>query len=62
MPQSLVENFVHIVFSTKYRQPLRGDVQEHSLEGYAQNKVIAGLCLNFAIFMHSNKSNAYETF
>lgn len=41
MGQSLVKNYLHIVFSTKYRQPLITDVIENELYAY-----LAGICKN----------------
>ena len=34
MPQSLAKNYIHIVFSTKYRQPFITDDIEHALVAY----------------------------
>jgi putative transposase len=42
MGQSLVKNYVHIVFSTKYRQKLIDPDFEHELFAY-----IGGICKNF---------------
>jgi len=39
MGQSLVKNYLHIVFSTKYRQPLITTAIEHSLYEY-----LGGIC------------------
>lgn len=39
MSQSLVKNYVHIVFSTKYREPLIGEEVEHELYAY-----LGGIC------------------
>ena len=39
MPQSLVRNYVHIVFSTKYRQPLIQEPVEPELHQY-----LGGIC------------------
>lgn len=41
MGQSLVKNYLHIVLSTKYRQPLISDVIENELYAY-----LAGICKN----------------
>jgi REP element-mobilizing transposase RayT len=41
MGQSLVKNYVHIVFSTKYRQPLIQPPYEAELHGY-----LSGICKN----------------
>lgn len=41
MGQSLVKNYVHIVFSTKYRQPLIVPSIEGDLHGY-----LVGICRN----------------
>jgi putative transposase len=41
MPQSLVKNYVHIVFSTKYRQPLILPSIETELHNY-----LGGICKN----------------
>lgn len=41
MPQSLVKNYVHIVFSTKYRQPLITTEIEPELYAY-----LGGICKN----------------
>ena len=41
MGQSLVKNYVHIVFSTKYRQPLIQPPYEAELHGY-----LGGICKN----------------
>ncbi len=41
MPQSLVKNYIHIVFSTKNRLPLIDQEIESALHGY-----IAGICNN----------------
>lgn len=41
MPQSLVKNYVHLVFSTKYRQPLIDKVIQPELYAY-----IGGVCKN----------------
>lgn len=40
MPQSLVQNFLHIVFSTKYRKPLISDEIAQDLYRY-----MGGICL-----------------
>ncbi|WP_278380315.1 IS200/IS605 family transposase [Chryseobacterium arthrosphaerae] len=42
MPQSLVKNYVHIVFSTKYRNDFIDEEIEQELYSY-----IAGLCRDF---------------
>ena len=39
MGQSLVKNYVHIVFSTKYRQPLINEAIENELYSY-----LSGIC------------------
>lgn len=39
MPQSLVKNYIHIVFSTKYRQPLIDEYIEKELHSY-----LGGIC------------------
>ena len=39
MGQSLVKNYIHIVFSTKYRQPLIHPTIENELYSY-----IGGIC------------------
>ena len=39
MGQSLVKNYIHIVFSTKYRQPLIHQTEEHELYSY-----LGGIC------------------
>ena len=39
MSQSLVKNYVHIVFSTKYRQPLIHELEEKELHAY-----LGGIC------------------
>src|SRR5258706_2373431 len=39
MSQSLVKNYLHITFSTKYRQPLIDEVVEKELHAY-----LGGLC------------------
>ena len=39
MSQSLVKNYLHIVFSTKYRQPLIDEAIEKELHSY-----LAGIC------------------
>ena len=39
MGQSLVRNYLHIIFSTKHRQPLINDAIEHELHAY-----IGGIC------------------
>jgi putative transposase len=39
MPQSLVKNYVHIVFSTKYRQPFIAQKFENELHKY-----LGGIC------------------
>ena len=39
MGQSLVKNYIHIVFSTKYRQPLIDDIIEAELHAY-----LGGIC------------------
>ena len=39
MPQSLVKNYLHIVFSTKHRQPLIDETIEKELHTY-----LAGVC------------------
>ena len=39
MGQSLVKNYLHIVFSTKYRQPLINEVVENELYSY-----LGGIC------------------
>jgi putative transposase len=41
MGQSLVKNYVHIVFSTKYRQPLIRSPYEEELHSY-----LGGICKN----------------
>lgn len=41
MSQSLVKNYVHIVFSTKYRKPLIHPPYEAALHGY-----LGGICKN----------------
>lgn len=41
MGQSLVKNYLHIVFSTKHRQPLINDAIEHELHAY-----LGGICKN----------------
>jgi len=41
MGQSLVKNYLHIVFSTKQRQPLITDDIEHALHAY-----LGGICKN----------------
>lgn len=41
MPQSLVKNYVHIVFSTKHRQPLITPSVESELHAY-----LGGICKN----------------
>jgi putative transposase len=45
MPQSLVKNYVHIVFSTKYRQPLITSMIENELHAY-----MGGICKNLECF------------
>jgi REP element-mobilizing transposase RayT len=39
MGQTLVKNYIHIVFSTKYRQPLIHQTEEHELYSY-----LGGIC------------------
>ena len=39
MPQSLVKNYIHIVFSTKYRKPLMDKPIQKKLHAY-----LAGIC------------------
>ena len=39
MGQSLVKNYLHIIFSTKYRQPLISDAVEGELYSY-----LGGIC------------------
>src|SRR4051794_26166020 len=41
MGQSLVKNYLHIIFSTKYRQPLIHEVIENELYAY-----LGGICKN----------------
>jgi len=41
MSQSLVQNYLHIIFSTKYRQPLIDEKIENELFSY-----LGGICLN----------------
>ena len=41
MGQSLVKNYMHIIFSTKYRQPLIYEPVEHELHAY-----LGGICKN----------------
>jgi REP element-mobilizing transposase RayT len=41
MGQSLVKNYIHIVFSTKYRKPLIQQTEEHELYSY-----LGGICNN----------------
>ena len=41
MGQSLVKNYIHIVFSTKYRQPLIHSLYENELHSY-----LGGICKN----------------
>lgn len=41
MSQSLVKNYIHIVFSTKYRQPLIQSQYEQELHNY-----LGGICKN----------------
>lgn len=41
MPQSLAKNYIHIVFSTKYRQPFITDDIEHALFAY-----LGAMCKN----------------
>ncbi len=41
MGQSLVKNYIHIVFSTKHREPLINDSIEEELHGY-----LGGICNN----------------
>lgn len=41
MGQSLVKNYLHIVFSTKYRQPMITEVIESELHAY-----LGGICKN----------------
>jgi putative transposase len=45
MGQSLVKNYMHIVFSTKHRQPLILPSVETSLHGY-----IGGICNNLECY------------
>ena len=45
MGQSLVKNFIHIIFSTKYRQPLILDEVSSELYSY-----IAGICRNLECY------------
>ena len=42
MAQSLVKNYIHIVFSTKYREPLIYEPVEHELYAY-----LGGICKGF---------------
>lgn len=39
MPQSLVKNYIHIVFSTKHRQPIIPTLFENEIHSY-----LAGIC------------------
>lgn len=41
MGQSLVKNYLHIIFSTKYRQPLISEPVENELHAY-----LGGICKN----------------
>ena len=45
MGQSLVKNYIHIIFSTKYRQPLILDEVSSELYSY-----IAGICRNLECY------------
>jgi putative transposase len=45
MPQSLVKNYIHIVFSTKHRQPLIMPIIENELHAY-----LGGICKNLECF------------
>lgn len=45
MPQSLTKNYVHLVFSTKYRQPLLIDSVQPELFSY-----IGGICNNLECY------------
>lgn len=45
MSQSLVKNYIHIVFSTKYRQPLISEAVSTELYSY-----LAGICRNLECY------------
>lgn len=45
MGQSLAKNYIHIVFSTKYRQPLIHEPVEHELHAY-----LGGICKSFECY------------
>ena len=45
MSQSLVKNYIHIIFSTKYRQPLISDAISPELYSY-----LAGVCRNLECY------------
>jgi len=45
MSQSLAKNYLHIIFSTKYREPLIGEKFEDELYSY-----LGGICNNLACY------------
>ncbi|WP_408641481.1 transposase [Spirosoma telluris] len=45
MPQSLTSVYVHLVFSTKYREPLIGDEVKDELYAY-----LGGICKNLECY------------
>jgi len=53
MGQSLVKNYIHIIFSTKYRQPLINERIENELHAY-----LGGICKNLKC--HPIKVGGYE--
>jgi len=48
MPQSLVKNFVHLVFSTKHRQPFIDKAIQPELYAY-----IGGICKNHECYSYA---------